>query len=88
VFIQGQNPSHSPERTEVMKGWFGWSESRSLKWSTLIGVTILKRSACVARVLTTAGFSNSERGSLGRGRALSDQSAIVYGDWWSALHRL
>ena len=71
VSAHGQNPSLRPLQTDSTKRWFGCEASRDLKWSTLIGVTILKRFGWLVIVHIAMAFPNLATGTDGRGLAHS-----------------
>lgn len=83
-----QNPNIKPARTELTNGQLGWEAVNLSKMSTLIGVTILKRSGCSAMVQSADRFSNSVIGGCGSGLAVNVHSATVNFRYESGFHRL
>ena len=71
----GQNPFLSERATDWTNDWLGWSLIYSLKASTLIGETTLKRSGFSEIVLRAALFWSSFLGGDGSGAAVKVEYA-------------
>ena len=88
VSAQGQKPLHSPIQTDCMKAGLKWFLRSDSKTSTLIGVRTWNRSGLPAIGVFKIGLEVSESGGRGRGRAVSDHSAVVGESVEPSFHRM